>query len=402
MLKKSFFPLLSYVLKRSFAPTPPTLHQRPDCPPLGFRGAYGVGTRDIILPDSDAPRNRTLQATLWYPTAKPDKDPQTVIYTQKPIHFAGHAARDVPVLPDDAPYPLLVYSHGSGGVRFQSLFLLEHLASHGFVVLAANHEGNTILDSLLYGDQYEKLRMINYAERPRDLQRLIDYAEQHLSDMADIDQLGVIGHSFGGYTVFNLAGGRWDFEALDRWCLEHEDIDRKALGTVCYLRHHIEFIAQQRGYEDVPQGLWEPMSDSRVKAVVAMAPYNAPIFGDKGLASVTAPTMIMVGTQDPITIPERDAYPFYEWISSPQKTLIKFLQAGHFIYVDECLDIAREFGLFQVCSDPVWDMQRAHDLINHFLTAFMRQHLYADEQAAALLKPDSVKFVGIEYTAQGV
>ena len=50
-----------------------------------------------------------------------------------------------------------------------------------------------------------------------------------------------------------------------------------------------------------------------------------------------------------------------------------------------------------VCADPVWDMDRAHDLINHFVTAFFLAELKGDTAAAAALAPENVAFPGIEY-----
>ena len=50
-----------------------------------------------------------------------------------------------------------------------------------------------------------------------------------------------------------------------------------------------------------------------------------------------------------------------------------------------------------VNTDPVWDMNRAHDLINHFATAFLLDTLKGDKEAHAALLPDAVSFPGIEY-----
>jgi hypothetical protein len=56
-----------------------------------------------------------------------------------------------------------------------------------------------------------------------------------------------------------------------------------------------------------------------------------------------------------------------------------------------------------LCTDPVWDMQRAHDLINHFVTAFLLAELKGDAAAAAALAPENVAFPGLQYetTAYG-
>src|SRR5439155_87759 len=43
------------------------------------------------------------------------------------------------------PFPLVLFSHGNGGIRFQSLFLCAHLASHGYVVASPDHRGDTFV-----------------------------------------------------------------------------------------------------------------------------------------------------------------------------------------------------------------------------------------------------------------
>lgn len=58
-------------------------------------------------------------------------------------------------------------------------------------------------------------------------------------------------------------------------------------------------------------------------------------------------------------------------------------------------------GLFGFCSDPVWDLDRAHDLANHFVTAFLLATLRGDTDAAAALSPAAVNFPGILYEATG-
>ena len=48
-------------------------------------------------------------------------------------------------------------------------------------------------------------------------------------------------------------------------------------------------------------------------------------------------------------------------------------------------------GLEVFCTDPVWDMDRAHDLINHFATAFLLAELKGDGEAAEALAPENVE-----------
>ncbi len=43
----------------------------------------------------------------------------------------------------------------------------------------------------------------------------------------------------------------------------------------------------------------------------------------------------------------------------------------------------------------------AHDLVNHFVVAFLLNQLKGDLDAAAALAPEAVSFPGITYEAQG-
>src|SRR5262249_11533673 len=100
-------------------------------------------------------------------------------------------------------FPLVAFSHGSGGHRRQSTFLCTHLASHGYVVAAVDHAGNTAADTLLGATAAEVDAWI--AARPADirwlLDRILDGATSELGHIVDADRIGVVGHSFGGWTV---------------------------------------------------------------------------------------------------------------------------------------------------------------------------------------------------------
>ena len=95
-------------------------------------GPYGVGFRTIQI--VDATRNRPLDVTVWYPTA-PGATGTAARYALLPTVYTDSkvAIADAPIVPDEK-LPLLIYSHGSGGLNFISAFITEHLASQGFVV----------------------------------------------------------------------------------------------------------------------------------------------------------------------------------------------------------------------------------------------------------------------------
>lgn len=181
------------------------------------RGPHPVGVRSATL--HDASRDRSLAIEVWYPAD------------------AAHAGDDVdgdardryellpglPLVPQDAVrdarpaagrWPLVAFSHGYGGHRRQSTFLCTHLASHGYVVAAVDHTGNTIRDVL---EQTIALRagrripdfvdtLLEFARhRPADaswmIDRVLDGGAGGVAAHVDAARIGIAGHSFGGWTT---------------------------------------------------------------------------------------------------------------------------------------------------------------------------------------------------------
>ncbi len=117
--------------------------------PFG-RGPFPVGVRSGEIVDASR-GDRTLQFEVWYPAAAPFFAVDLVTWTQDSFSVVpgGPVQRQAAVrdaTPRDGTYPLVVYSHPSAGHRRQSSFLCTHLASHGYVVAAVDHAGNTALD----------------------------------------------------------------------------------------------------------------------------------------------------------------------------------------------------------------------------------------------------------------
>jgi predicted dienelactone hydrolase len=376
---------------------------RPDAPTYALHGPYWVGTRDFVIePDSDRP----LPVTVWYPALNPDGLEEAVTYTieyppavpQVPI--AGRAIQDATPDAERGPYPLVIFSHGAFGWRYSSLYFLEHLASYGFVVMSADHIGDTPANM-----EDEGAFVRAHVNRPVDISREIDYADTltaeggALAGTIDTERVAVSGHSSGGWTALLAAGVRRDYTALNAWCAENPD----DFWTCANLLGQEQTLANLLGLNAVPEGLWPPVGDPRVDAIVLFAPGNVPAFGRDGLAAVTVPSITVAGTADSFVPYDDGAKLAYEALGGPSKTLVTFEQGGHTMFGDSC-SLAPwliDYGLYWLCSDSVWDMDRAHDLTNHFTTAFLLATLKGDKDATAALAPDQVSFAGITYETTG-
>ena len=114
-----------------------------------------------------------------------------------------------PAQPGNA-HPLIVYSHSSGGHRRSATFLATHLASHGYVVAAMDHSERVASElGRREGENTERAARIDavIASRVPDIRFLLDYllGETGTGIALDASRIGLVGHSFGGWTVLATA-----------------------------------------------------------------------------------------------------------------------------------------------------------------------------------------------------
>lgn len=114
------------------------------------------------------------------------------------------------------PFPVVIHSHGLGGSRETSTFILEAVAAAGIAVVAIQHPGSdtSILPSgSLEGVTAADLRMApgaaanRFADLPFVLRQLDGMAaEGRLRGRLDMSRLGMSGHSFGALSTLVAVG----------------------------------------------------------------------------------------------------------------------------------------------------------------------------------------------------
>ncbi len=158
--------------------------------------------------------------------------------------FRNTAVRDARIR--DGRYPLLVFSHGNGGLRMQSLFWCEHMASHGYIVVAPDHTGNagaTVVGGrVVQMDRTAEGRRKAATARPADVSFVVDAmerfdggADSRFTGRIDTDRTGVAGHSFGGFTSTMAADADERIKAISPWTgvgLTWKNVDVPALVVV--------------------------------------------------------------------------------------------------------------------------------------------------------------------------
>jgi predicted dienelactone hydrolase len=222
-----------------------------------------------------------------------------------------------------------------------------------------------------------------------------------LEGVVDPDSVGVMGHSYGGYTTLAAGGARWDTVTMEARCATVDEDDPAAF--LCdNLVPHIDDMAARAGLNVAPDGLWPAVADPRVDALVPMAG-DAYFFNEDGLAAITVPVMAIGGTADTGTPWLWGPQPTYQYTSSTRKVLIGLQGAEHMIFAGPCERVPRVLTLAmeQFCGDPAWERSKAHPLVAHFATAFLLAELLGDGDAAAALALDAVDLPAVLYEAQG-
>jgi dienelactone hydrolase len=178
------------------------------------RGRFPVGVRTIQA--MDPARDRLFPCEIWYPAAAQYAGQDLAEGTQD--SFAVPAAP--PWRPRDTQrsqtavrnaaahpgtYPLILFSHHSGGHRRAATFLHTHLSSHGYVVAALDH--SEVVAAELKGKDGETAGQLAaraeawVANRVPDIRFLLDQLVSSVEANVDPAQIGIVGHSFGGWTV---------------------------------------------------------------------------------------------------------------------------------------------------------------------------------------------------------
>jgi len=261
-----------------------------DAADLGALGSFPVGVTTTLLVDSgrtDAftKEPRTLVTEIWYP-ATDDARPlsknkysdflpggvtsEAAKYVQKtyklPVAamdriFWNHAVRDARVRA--GKFPLIIFSHGNGGNRHQNTFWCDYLASHGYVIVSADHTGNanmTVINGKVIPYQGSQ-RSQSALDRPKDMGFLLDQmtlwnqgADSRFAGKLALDRVCVAGMSFGALSAVDLVARDARFKSLiamsgaslshtnlvipSLWMLGAEDRTIGAAGNMLIKFHH--------------------------------------------------------------------------------------------------------------------------------------------------------------------
>ena len=217
-------------------------------------GKYDIGTQVYFWTDksrgevytTDPSDYRELMVQIWYPAKGgenyqkaphvtfPERAISSITRTAGlPSSFGKHGTQLTSnsvfgLLPiQNKKFPLILFSHGDGGLLTQNTSQVEELVSNGYIVIACNHtynasitfdkKGNSIPykqnvswnEQAQYHKKYYTNLLINY--RYQDLAFLLKVLKQNQFDDGSLnpfknninfEKVGAMGHSMGGGTTY--------------------------------------------------------------------------------------------------------------------------------------------------------------------------------------------------------
>lgn len=225
------------------------------------------------------------------------------------------------------PTPVIVISHGLASDRTTLAYLATHLASYGFAVAVPEHPGSNTerLQSLLTGRASTADEPSEFINRPYDVTYLLDRLQALDSEDAtyqlNLDQVGVIGQSFGGYTALALAGAPINFPLLQKDCENRVNA------------WNISLLLQCRALE-LPVTQYN-LRDPRVKAAIAINPLSNSIFGQESLSKINIPLMIVSSSDDTVAPALSEQIIPFSWLTTNNKYLVLLEGGTHFSALSE-------------------------------------------------------------------
>jgi predicted dienelactone hydrolase len=172
-------------------------------------GPHTVGVTSFTLVDKARDesafgvpgRPREIYVQVWYPAATPDEAgfprPRSLwAELSRPPFFdvlfgylrgiATHSYDGLPLSRVEDSYPAVVFSPSLGGIAEQNTLLMEHLASHGYIVFGVTHPHFGLFTTYADGSgvpPHEKTRQAMSQQGAVDLDEIAERAEQAGSEL---------------------------------------------------------------------------------------------------------------------------------------------------------------------------------------------------------------------------
>lgn len=334
---------------------------RPDAPELAGRGPHAVGVRTLQMVNPAQPdvlaggalSDRRLVVEEWYPAVAGTGEVQpyrTLLRdgrTEVALH--GQAARGAEA--QAGAFPVVILSHGFPGNRMLMSHLGENLASKGYRVAAIDHPESTYGDPVYQAGAAFGSTLVN---RPLDTAFVIGALGATVA--------AIVGYSMGGYGAL-VSGGA----SVARAVLGLEQL----AAVAPWLERHCNAVADPRLKAIVPIGAWGRQHGTWDAA---------------GMAGVSVPMLVIAGDADEVSGYGAGMRLIFDEAVGVRRHLLTFQGAAHNAGAPILAPVESwqraDPSPFDHYADAVWDTVRMNNITQHYVTAFLDQHLKGLDRSA--------------------
>ncbi|MDY7022028.1 MAG: hypothetical protein SWJ54_11825, partial [Cyanobacteriota bacterium] len=184
--------------------------------------------------------------------------------------------------------------------------------------------------------------------------------KKQFNHQLNLEEVGIWGHSFGGYTALALAGATIDFDKLQADCTPENKIVNPSMFLQC------------RALE-LPQQEYQ-FRDPRVKAVVVLNPVNSGVLGELGLSKISIPVMMGASSGDLLAPAVLEQIQSFTWLTTSNRYLVIKRGDSHFFDVNQS-NVSEIPGMGGLLSPGV---EVTRNYMNALSVAFFGTHVAED------------------------
>lgn len=340
-------------------------------PSLAENGPFAVEQRSLLLTDPE--RDRTFPVDLFLPA-------------------------DLDAVSGSLPVMILSHGYGDSRTNPQAIEAAQSIAANGYVAVLPEHIGSNkqYQTDLARGLNQESFEAMEFINRPQDIRFLLDTLEQQnateFQGRLQLERVGIVGHSFGGYTALAAAGATVDIEHLETQCTLDSNVTSDQINIALALQcRALELQASPNVLQQLTDG---SLADDRIGFVFTLSPVSN-LFGEAGMSNIQVPTVIMGGALDIASPVALEQVVVFEGLTTAQKYLYLAQNLSH---TPELTRVALE--VTNPNTEVVEGFNETRDLFTNLIVTLAIAHgnvyLQNDEDFLPYLTSAYVETVSIE------
>jgi predicted dienelactone hydrolase len=161
--------------------------------------------------------------------------------------------------------------------------------------------------------------------QPKDVSLILDTLKQKMQSdpnwqgKLNLENVGILGHSLGGYTATAIGGARVQWSDVLKKCA--------TLAAPNQINLNPALLWQCQGIDGAPPV--KDLEDPRIKAVIAINPVTNPAFGNEGVNQLSVPMMFIAGSSDIFAPPLPEQISPFASLNKEDKYLLLVKNSTH-------------------------------------------------------------------------